>query len=274
MSDPGLAARLEAAAMRAADAWTAAVPQPLPGMAALRGTRIISHRGERQDGAPENTFAAFDPLVATGVWGLETDIRFTADGVPVLIHDADGHRVFGTRVEVARHSAAQLHGLLPQVPTLAAFVQRYAGRFHLMLELKAEPGATDRERIDAVMRTLDGLQPGRDYHLMSLTPPLLDHYTAGPESAKISIARLNVAACSAHVLARGQAALGVHHALLTGPLARRHLACGQQLAVGFPNSHNNLRRQVRRGARWLFCDEAARMQQCLARDLEQAAQRR
>ena len=273
MAEAGLGPRLEAAAGALTDAWTAAVPQGLPNLAALRDTRIISHRGERGDGAPENTFAAFDPLVTSNVWGLETDIRFTADGVPVVIHDPDGLRVFGTRVEVARHSAAQLRAVLPQVPTLVEFVQRYAARFHLMLELKAEPGATDRAHVAAVMAALAGLGAGTDFHLMSLTPALLDHYQAVPESAKISIARFQVEAFSAHVLARGQAALGVHHALLPDRIAQRHLAVGQQLAVGFPDSRNNLRRQIRRGARWLFCDRAMQVQRWLDHDLERAVRR-
>lgn len=266
MPEP-LAARLEAALSRAADAIVAAWLQPCPSTESLRATRIISHRGERgPGGGPENTFAAFDPLVGTGVWGLETDVRFTADGVPVVIHDADGSRVFGAQVQVASHSAAQLRALLPQVPTLAEFVARYHPRFHLMIELKAEPGATERAHVAAVQSVLAALTPGEHYHLMSLTPPLLDHY-AIPESAKISIGRFALRDISAHVLARGQAALGAHYALLPGKLARRHLAAGQQLALGFPSSRNALRAQVRRGARWLYCDNALQVQHWLEQDL-------
>ena len=266
MPEP-LAAKLEAILGKAADAVAAAWPQRCPPTAALRDTRIISHRGQRDiDGVVENTFAAFDPLVPTGVWGLETDVRFTADGVPVIIHDPDGLRVFGAQVVVANHSAAQLRALLPQVPTLAEFVARYHPRFHLMIELKAEPGATERSRVAAVQDVLAPLTPGKDFHLMSLTPPLLDHY-ALPEYAKISIGRFQLRAVSAHVLARGQAALGAHFALLPRYLAQRHLAHGQQLALGFPASRNALRSQVHRGARWLYCDDARQVQQWLEQDL-------
>lgn len=266
MAEPP-SAKLEAALSTAADAVSAAWPRRCPPTAALRDTRIISHRGQRgDDSAAENTFAAFDPLVPSGVWGLETDVRFTADNVPVIIHDADGLRVFGAQVKVANHSAAQLRALLPQVPTLAEFVARYHPRFHLMLELKAEPGATERARVAAVQSVLAPLAPGVDYHLMSLTPPLLDHY-AVPERAKISIGRFALRAVSAHVLARGQAALGAHYALLPQKLARRHLAQGQQLALGFPSSRNALRAQVLRGARWLYCDDALQAQQWLEQDL-------
>lgn len=266
MSEP-LGAKFEAALSKAADALTAAWPQRRPTVEALRSTRIISHRGERgSHGGPENTFAAFDPLVPSGVWGLETDIRFSADGVPMIIHDADARRVFGSPVAVANHTAAQLRGLLPQVPTLAQFVARYHPRFHLMLELKDAPDASEPTRVDAVQTVLAHLKPGRHYHLMSLTPPLLDHYDV-PEHAKISIGRFSLQQVSDHVIERGQAALGAHYALLRNAIARRHLEAGQELAIGFPASRNCLRAQIHRGAKWLYCDEALQVQRWLELDL-------
>lgn len=59
--------------------------------------QIIAHRGASRD-APENTIAAFDLALAMGCRALETDVRLTADGVAVLLHDPtvdrmtlDGH---------------------------------------------------------------------------------------------------------------------------------------------------------------------------------------
>ena len=37
--------------------------------------------------APENTLAAFDAAVKLGVDGIETDVRLSRDGLPVIIHD-------------------------------------------------------------------------------------------------------------------------------------------------------------------------------------------
>jgi glycerophosphoryl diester phosphodiesterase len=47
---------------------------------------ILSHRGV-QTYAPENTLAAFDAAIALGVDGIETDIRLSRDGIPILFHD-------------------------------------------------------------------------------------------------------------------------------------------------------------------------------------------
>ena len=47
---------------------------------------VLSHRGYhvRQ---PENTLEAFREAIDLGVDGIETDIRVTADGVPILFHE-------------------------------------------------------------------------------------------------------------------------------------------------------------------------------------------
>ena len=47
---------------------------------------VIAHRGEH-GAVPENTMAAFEAAVAVGVNGIETDVRISLDGLPVLIHD-------------------------------------------------------------------------------------------------------------------------------------------------------------------------------------------
>ncbi|WP_404791028.1 glycerophosphodiester phosphodiesterase [Altericista sp. CCNU0014] len=46
----------------------------------------LSHRGV-QTRAPENTLAAFEAAIALGVGGIETDIRLSRDGIPILFHD-------------------------------------------------------------------------------------------------------------------------------------------------------------------------------------------
>ena len=47
---------------------------------------LLAHRGYHAD-APENSLAAFAAAVAIGVDGIETDVRLSRDGLPVIIHD-------------------------------------------------------------------------------------------------------------------------------------------------------------------------------------------
>ncbi|POI31702.1 hypothetical protein CIB84_004547 [Bambusicola thoracicus] len=46
----------------------------------------IAHRGGAHD-APENTLAAVRQAAENGATGVELDLEFTADGIPILMHD-------------------------------------------------------------------------------------------------------------------------------------------------------------------------------------------
>ncbi len=47
---------------------------------------LFAHRGYHVE-APENTLAAFAAAIRLGVDGIETDVRLSRDGLPVIIHD-------------------------------------------------------------------------------------------------------------------------------------------------------------------------------------------
>ena len=62
-------------------------PEVVPSQILLSDNLVISHRGESNT-APENTIPAFEQAIANGVMVHEADVRFTKDGVPVLLHDS------------------------------------------------------------------------------------------------------------------------------------------------------------------------------------------
>lgn len=93
---------------------------------------IIAHRGYHAK-APENTLASFEAAVALGVDGIETDIRLSADGLPVLYHDRlapDGRPVR----DVTRRELEKLAG--HAIPTLDQALELFPQPLWL-LEIKA-----------------------------------------------------------------------------------------------------------------------------------------
>jgi glycerophosphoryl diester phosphodiesterase len=68
---------------------------------------VIGHRGASAE-APENTLEAFRRAADLGVDAFEFDVRVTADGVAVVIHDPTLDRTTGSADVVATSTFAQL----------------------------------------------------------------------------------------------------------------------------------------------------------------------
>ena len=151
----------------------ATIPRRIPDRSALQRCKIISHRGEHDNvRVMENTLQAFECARNVGVWGIEGDIRWTSDLVPVICHDpspAAGFRPIHTLREL---SFSELRSTVPLIPSLEEVIHKFGGNTHLMLEIKEEDWPEpDRQR--AVIRELlSQLQPAVDYHFLALDPAL------------------------------------------------------------------------------------------------------
>ena len=69
-----------------------ATPTPEPTKAPENHTSyMIAHRGDTST-APENTMSAFQSALLRGYKAVETDVQFTKDNVPVILHDSTINR--------------------------------------------------------------------------------------------------------------------------------------------------------------------------------------
>jgi glycerophosphoryl diester phosphodiesterase len=251
---------LDGALMRLVDALYS-LPRHAPTPAQLSACRIVSHRGERDDrGVLENTYAAFDPLRGSGVFGLELDVRWTADLVPVVFHDADFLRLFGDARALSQTDAATLAARYPQVPTLRDFVRRYCDEFHLMVELKAEPypdpALQDRRLAEALAPALERNRA----HVLTLQPSMLAQLPSIPAARTLGVGRLNSADISREALGAGRAGFACHYAVLGRRQIAAHHAAGQRVGCGFPSSGALLRREAARGVDWVFTNRALELE--------------
>ncbi|UXR63369.1 glycerophosphodiester phosphodiesterase [Bdellovibrio bacteriovorus] len=75
--------------------------------AALRPPPLQAHRGYWQGGAQENTLMAFQAARDRGFEMFELDVRLSADGIPVVFHDADLLRLGGKRKDLVAATTAE-----------------------------------------------------------------------------------------------------------------------------------------------------------------------
>jgi glycerophosphoryl diester phosphodiesterase len=110
---------------------------------------VIGHRGASGD-FPENTLLAFAQALERGADALECDTRLTADGVPVVIHDATLDRTTNGQGPVEAVDLARLRrldaGRGERVPTLAETLAAFP-RTEFILEIKDRRAAGPARRV-------------------------------------------------------------------------------------------------------------------------------
>ena len=162
---------------------------------------VIAHRGNSMH-APEDTMESLRQGMALGADGLEFDVRVSADGVPVLMHDPTLERTTDGTGSVAARRLAALRALdaghrftrdggrtFPyrgrgiQIPTLDEALESFPG-VPCIIEIKApeatEPFMRAVERHNARDRVLVGSfsdevharMEGRGFHITASKPAI------------------------------------------------------------------------------------------------------
>ena len=128
---------------------------------------VVAHRGA-SSAYPENTLESFQGAIEAGADVVETDVRLTADGVAVVLHDqdlartTDGTGLVGelTLSELKRLDASGGAGPRAEIPTLREVLELVSGRAGINLEIKNIPGevAFDSPKEAAVTAALEELE--------------------------------------------------------------------------------------------------------------------
>ncbi len=253
---------------------------------------IIAHRGASYD-APENTFEAFDLALQQGFDNFETDIQLTSDGTVILLHDDKLDRTTNAKGPVAETPIARIKSLnaglwfegpkdgkgntgplaYPDtfVPTFDEFLERYAGKAHVHLELKSrqpELAATAHESLQRWrwldQHTGDSIAPGltvSSFHIEQLEKSIaiMPRISHGWLVQKIETAMLETAA-----------ALGLSGIYPNaGRVTKRQITEANSVGLivrtwGIGNSSAALRRSYYSGAVGTTVDWPARAHEVLA----------
>lgn len=141
--------------------------------------QLIAHRGlfSPEDAVPENSMEAFALAVANG-YGIETDIRLTADGELVIYHDKDLSRLTACDKDVEELTLAEirelsLDGTEHKIPTFKEFLRFVDGKVPLVIEFKSEKLKCPMlcEKADEILREYSGI-----YSVQSFDPYVVYWY--------------------------------------------------------------------------------------------------
>jgi len=111
---------------------------------------FIAHRGA-SDRALENSPAAFALAVSDGADMIEFDVRLSADGVPLVLHDGRTGRTAKVNLAVARTSAAHLRAVRLKngeaLPFLADVLEIVRGSVPINIESKTPGGIAAARKV-------------------------------------------------------------------------------------------------------------------------------
>jgi glycerophosphoryl diester phosphodiesterase len=141
---------------------------------------VVAHRGASLE-HPENTIAAFEAAIAAGADAVEFDVRMTADGHAVVMHDPDVSRTTDGTGLVSKMPLEEIRRL--GVPTLDDALRCLSGRAAADIEIKNLPGepdfSPDREpAVEAVIDALDATGFGSPVIVSSFNPASIAHSRA------------------------------------------------------------------------------------------------
>ncbi|MBH5321572.1 glycerophosphodiester phosphodiesterase family protein [Aurantiacibacter sediminis] len=131
-----------------------------------------AHRGLHDGERPENSRAAFSAAIDGG-YGIECDVRLSADGRAMVFHDADLERLTGNPGKTAGKPVGDLTAMMllgsdETIPTLRDVLAQVAGSVPLLIEIKSDNNTNIQRMCRAVRRDLEGYS--ENVAIMSFDP--------------------------------------------------------------------------------------------------------
>lgn len=235
------------------DSLFSKLPQEKPSLDRLKCCKIISHRGEHDNiSVLENTLPAFDAACEAGVGGIEFDIRWTKDLIPVVIHDECTYRVFKKDVAIHKVKFSELNERIPLIPKFEDVIKKFGRKIHLMIELKSEyyPDLLEQKKI--LKSILGHLEEGKDFHILSLDPKMFAKVDFLSPKSFLPVAELNTKELSKLSSENGWAGVAGHYFFLKNKIIQKHHDQKQILGTGFISSMPCLYREINRNVDFIF----------------------
>jgi glycerophosphoryl diester phosphodiesterase len=225
----------------------------------LKNVKLVAHRGVHENYlALENTLESFDLCLKHNIWGVEFDIRWTKDNVPVVHHDVDLLRVFGHQdVIISQLTYPELNKIEPRIPTLKEVIFKYGKKLHLMIELKDIITSSQSLIFSELLKTL---RPGEDFHVLSLKPENFNQLTKHLDKKSFMlVGKFNEREMTTLTIENGYGAFSAHFFNLNAEFLNQLKSAGVKIGTGFPETSGCLYREITRGVEWIFTNHPIKL---------------
>lgn len=228
------------------------IPRRSPSLEQCAEAKIIVHRGWFLGvEAIENTLEAFELCVDKGLYGIEFDVRWTKDLVPVIHHDPTLMRLFEDKRKISELNFDELRARFPLIPRLDEVITRFGKKIHLLIELKEEHFPELEKQRKILRETLSVLREGEDYHLLSLASSNFQKFCDYKKESMIMVSTKNPEQVSAEVSKHGYGGFMGHYFLIGDKYFKKHP--GIKFGTGFPANVNTFKREILRPeVEWIF----------------------
>ena len=158
---------------------------------------IVGHRGAAAY-APENTMSSFKKAVELGATSVEFDLRLTADGRVVVIHDEHVDRTTNGRGKVSDLTHAQLCLLdaggwyspeykRTRIPLFSDELKYLNGKVGAMIEIKDEVGWEDEKNIFSVLSIIEKYGSLKQVEIISFNHSIVRQFKIMESNLKTGI---------------------------------------------------------------------------------------
>ena len=229
------------------------IPRPMPSNNKLKNAKIVAHRGwHGKDDIKENSIESFQAAVDHGLWGVEFDVRWTKDGIPVVHHDAHCLRIWGFDCYIRDLTYLELKKTIPEIPSLEEVVLKFGKKIHLFIEMKNEKFPNLVEKKDLLKKILEPLSPIHDFHIICLSVSPIQDFDLYDLKTYLLVADLNLLEMSRLALTNHYGGVTGHYLLSTQEVLAKHTEAGQKVGTGFIRTQACMKREINRDVEWLF----------------------
>lgn len=220
---------------------------------------IVAHRGWHNKLILENTMEAFEKAYENGLYGIEFDMRWTKDLVPIIHHDESCKRVFKKKIRVNDLTFAELREIEPLIPSLEEVIIRFGKKIHLFIEFKDKFYPSIGKQRLILEKLLSNLVACEDYHFLSLAESQFKLFDNFIDQSKIFVAELNMRKLSKLSCLNNYGGITGHYYLLTNKILQKHKLLSQKIGTGFVKNQGVLQRETKREVDWIFTDHPWRL---------------